>query len=309
MCPTRNRLAVQRAVDAAGGKIVDVGDHRQIGPVDAGGGFHALTTALGAVELTINHRFRDLAYRDAAEHVREGQPDHAIALLRTLGAVSEHDRPVDAWAAMVHDWHQLRSQGADARMYATENAVVDQLNTLARHTLRAAGQLPHKGRWYHDHDGDGIEYAVGDRIRLGANLYRLPQPGGTTVTLRNAAYGTVTGTKRHSLALRLDEDHRDSDGPADITPLTTSPSKLGTATPPPPTAPKAPPSTTPCSPPHPPPPPNAATSPSPAAATPTASTPPTTAAGKTPSPTTAPTPSPSTNTPTPPTPPRRTPNP
>ncbi len=118
---------------------------------------------------------------------------------------------------MITDWHQLRAHGADARMYATENAVVDQLNTLARHTLRAAGQLPRKGRWYTADDGESIEYAVGDRIRLGANLYRLPQPDGTTATLRNAAYGTVSHTKRHSLTLRLDPDHRDPDGPAEIT--------------------------------------------------------------------------------------------
>ena len=42
ICPTRNRLALQRAVDAVDGKIVDVGDHRQIPSVDVGGGHYAL---------------------------------------------------------------------------------------------------------------------------------------------------------------------------------------------------------------------------------------------------------------------------
>ena len=42
MCPTRTRLALQRAVDAVDGKIVDVGDHRQIPSVDVGGGHYAL---------------------------------------------------------------------------------------------------------------------------------------------------------------------------------------------------------------------------------------------------------------------------
>ncbi|HSJ46017.1 MAG TPA: AAA family ATPase, partial [Euzebyales bacterium] len=51
MCPTRTRLALQRAVDAVGGKVVDVGDHRQIPSVDVGGGHYALTQRLGATVL------------------------------------------------------------------------------------------------------------------------------------------------------------------------------------------------------------------------------------------------------------------
>ena len=41
MCSTRKRLALQRAVDAVNGKIGDVGDHRQIPSVAAGGGHYA----------------------------------------------------------------------------------------------------------------------------------------------------------------------------------------------------------------------------------------------------------------------------
>jgi ATP-dependent exoDNAse (exonuclease V) alpha subunit len=59
MCPTRSRLALQRAVDAVDGKVVDVGDHRQIPSVDVGGGHYALAQRLGASVLGHNHRFRD----------------------------------------------------------------------------------------------------------------------------------------------------------------------------------------------------------------------------------------------------------
>jgi ATP-dependent exoDNAse (exonuclease V) alpha subunit len=105
MCPTRSRLALQRAVDAVDGKVVDVGDHRQIPSVDVGGGHYALAQRLGASVLGHNHRFRDPVYRDAAELLRDREPVAAVEVLRARGAVSDyHARPVDAWVAMVDDW-------------------------------------------------------------------------------------------------------------------------------------------------------------------------------------------------------------
>jgi ATP-dependent exoDNAse (exonuclease V) alpha subunit len=87
MVDTRNRLALQRLVDDVGGKIVDVGDHRQIPSVDVGGIHHVLATRLGAVTLGVNHRFRDPGYRDAADLIRDGHADKGIEQLRALGAV------------------------------------------------------------------------------------------------------------------------------------------------------------------------------------------------------------------------------
>ena len=59
MCTTRTRLALRQAVDQVNGKVVDVGDHRQIPSVDVGGGHYALAQRLGATVLGVNHRFRD----------------------------------------------------------------------------------------------------------------------------------------------------------------------------------------------------------------------------------------------------------
>jgi ATP-dependent exoDNAse (exonuclease V) alpha subunit len=111
MCPTRTRLALQRAVDAADGKVVDVGDHRQIPSVDVGGGHYALAQRIGASVLGRNHRFRDPVYRDAAELLRDHQAAAAVEVLRAQGAVSDHyATPVDAWAAMVDHWLTHRAK-------------------------------------------------------------------------------------------------------------------------------------------------------------------------------------------------------
>ncbi|MQB02170.1 MAG: AAA family ATPase, partial [Actinobacteria bacterium] len=218
MVDTRNRLALQRLVDNAGGKVVDVGDHRQIPSVDVGGIHHVLATRLGAVTLGVNHRFRNPGYRDAADLIRDGHADKAIEQLRALDAVHEHDQPADAWAAMVGDWARLRADGADVRMLAAERTVVAQLNLLARHHLTQTGEVARRGRTYvSDDDARDIDLAPGDRVRLGRNDSRLPQPDGTTVTVRNGMTGTITRTTRRAVVVELDADHRAPDGPAQIT--------------------------------------------------------------------------------------------
>jgi ATP-dependent exoDNAse (exonuclease V) alpha subunit len=193
MCPTRTRLALQQAVDAGEGKVVDVGDHHQIPSVDVGGAHYALAQRLGATVLGVNHRFRDPVYRDAAELLRERNPAAALGLLRARGAVSDtHERPVDAWVAMVDDWLAHRDRGDRVLILASECATVDQLNLLARAHLRVRGDVGERSRPYRTRDGRReIRLAVGDEVILRHNNARLPQPDRRFVAVRNGMTGRV----------------------------------------------------------------------------------------------------------------------
>ncbi|MBW3606661.1 MAG: relaxase domain-containing protein, partial [Actinobacteria bacterium] len=196
MCPTRTRLALQRAVDGVDGKIVDVGDHRQIPSVDVGGGHYALTQRLGATVLGQNHRVRDPVYRDAAELLRDHQPAAAVEVLRVQDAVSDqHATPVDAWVAMVDDWLTHRDHGHDVLMLATERATVGELNRLARAHLAARGDIARRGRTYRaPDDRSAIALGVGDEVILRRN-HRLTHSDGTTIAVRNGMTGRVTATR------------------------------------------------------------------------------------------------------------------
>jgi len=218
MCPTRTRLALQRAVDAVDGKIVDVGDHRQIPSVDVGGGHYALAQRLGATVLGQNHRFRDPVYRDAAELLRDHQPVAAVEVLRAQRAVSDqHARPVDAWVEMVDDWLTHRHNGHSVLMLATERTTVAELNRLARAHLVARGDIARRSRTYRaPDDGRTITLAAGDEVILRRN-HRLPQPDGTTLAVRNGMTGRLTATRRRGATVELDAAHHTPGGPKRVT--------------------------------------------------------------------------------------------
>ena len=217
MCPTRTRLALQRAVDAVNGKIVDVGDHRQIPSVDVGGGHYALAQRLGATVLGQNHRFRDPVYRDAAEFLRDRQPAASVAVLRAQGAVSDHHtRPVDAWTEMVDDWLTHRDNGHSVLMLATERATVAELNRLARVHLVARGEVARRARTYRAvGDRRTIALGVGDEVILRRN-HQLTQPDGTTTAVRNGMTGRVTATRRRHVTVQLDAAHQTLGGPTSV---------------------------------------------------------------------------------------------
>jgi ATP-dependent exoDNAse (exonuclease V) alpha subunit len=207
MTPTRNRLALQQLVDAVGGKVADVGDHRQIPSVDAGGGHAVLARELGAVTLGIDHRFKIPQLRDAAELIRNGHAATGIAVLEELGMVHEFWQPDQRTDALIDTWLDLREQDEhnDVRMLATENAVVERLNLAARAALIHQGEVSRRGKTYVSGDDTrDIRLAVGDRVRLGRNDGHLAQPDGSRVQVRNGMEGTITTVSRRHITVQLD---------------------------------------------------------------------------------------------------------
>jgi ATP-dependent exoDNAse (exonuclease V) alpha subunit len=217
MCPTHSRLALQRAVDAVDGKVVDVGDHRQIPSVDVGGGHYALARRLGATVLGQNHRFRDPVYRHAAELVRDRQSAAAVEVLRAQGAVFDHHaRPVDAWVEMVGDWLTRRDNGHSVLLLATERNTVAELNRLARAHLVARGAVARRTRKYRaPDDRRTVTLGVGDEVILRRNE-RLPQADGATTAVRNGMTGRVTAARRREITVNLDAAHHTPGRPKSV---------------------------------------------------------------------------------------------
>ena len=140
MAGTRQLATVLDHVEAARGKLVLVGDDRQLAAIDAGGAFGALARRGLAVELTENRRQRHAWEREAVEHLRAGRGEEAIAAYRA------HDRLVvepDEDAArerLAADWWAAGDPSASV-MIALRRVDVADLNARARERMRATGAL------------------------------------------------------------------------------------------------------------------------------------------------------------------------
>ena len=139
MVGTRDLAFLDKAVAAAGGKLVLVGDHRQLSEVKAAGGLLArLRDELGAVELTEVRRQEDEGERAALDELREGDASRWVEWAREQGRVTLVEKPEDLHRAMIEDWW---SDKDDALLLARRRADVRALNELARSKMRDAGLL------------------------------------------------------------------------------------------------------------------------------------------------------------------------
>ena len=203
------------AVEAAGAKLVLVGDARQLQPIEAGAAFRAITERTGSVELADVRRQREDWAKDATRAF--GRGDAAIALTAYLdrGHVARPDDRATARQAIVADWILARAglmkdgrplRGDALLVLAHTNADVFALNSSIRAVLATEpGVLTNA---IEIETGRGPrEFAVGDRIIFLKNERftesAAPELGRQRVT--NGMVGTVTSTTDGVLRVATDD--------------------------------------------------------------------------------------------------------
>ena len=149
MVGTRALAALLTATEAAGAKLVLVGDPRQLPEIDAGGALAALVGRIGAIELTENRRQRESWERLALDALRLGRADVALATYERAGRVHGAPSVAEARLELVERWAESFTSGHDAVMLAVGRAEVAALNEAApapRCGARAAS-VPTCSRW------------------------------------------------------------------------------------------------------------------------------------------------------------------
>src|SRR6266511_3185072 len=192
----------------AGAKVVLVGDDRQLGAIDAGGGFRGLRVRLGASVLSENRRQQQAWEREALELVRDGQVDQAVTAYR------EHQRMVPATSKteltlnLVRDWWQAHQDaetaqrsgepGGEAVILAYRRDEVDRLNTTCQQVMNLNGRLGAQALQVGDR-----QVHVGDRVVVGRNDLR-------GLGVANGTRGTVAEVDpdRRSLTLKTEQDRQ-----------------------------------------------------------------------------------------------------
>lgn len=196
MVGTRQLAGVSDLVEDAFGKLVLIGDHRQLAEIDAGGLFRALTDRLPAVELTENVRQTHDWERTALTELRDGSVSRAVAMYHRRQRIVTGATAGETIRQAVHNWYQdVEALGDPSQvlLLAHRNATVELLNDRARSIMDASGHL----------HGPTLRtpertFKTGDRVVCLKNRSRLG--------VVNGDLGTVTGvdTERRAITIRLD---------------------------------------------------------------------------------------------------------
>lgn len=157
--PTPYMAALVELAEGCSGKLVAIGDPRQIGAVGPGGVYGTLTNEFEPAVLTKVLRQRDPLDREIVELAHEGRGSDALDLLRSRERLVIADNLTEALDALTLDWHARFIAGENAVMIARRVRDVADLNARARELLRAEGRLGEESVTV-----GGGEFSVGDRL-------------------------------------------------------------------------------------------------------------------------------------------------
>ncbi len=143
MLGTQLSIELFNAIKSRGGKLILVGDDRQLSSVERGGTFGFLADRYGAVELTEVRRQTIEWQKSVSEAFSQGAIKDAVHLLEENKAISWGNTKEESLAALLNDWGKeiLLQSPETCQIIAQRNSDVDALNQGARDLLRSRGRL------------------------------------------------------------------------------------------------------------------------------------------------------------------------
>lgn len=134
---------VVKAVQAAGAKLVLVGDAEQLQAIEAGAAFRAVAERVGVIAITEPRRQVPEWQRTATKELATARTDTALDRYQGAGMVHRYATREAAHAGVIAGWDAARRAAPTSSqiIFAHERADVRMLNDAARAVRRAAGEL------------------------------------------------------------------------------------------------------------------------------------------------------------------------
>jgi len=206
---SRQMERVLSAAQAAGAKVVLVGDPEQLQAIEAGAAFRALAERHGAAEIIDVQRQHEPWQRDATRELATGRTAEALERYAAAGMVLASGTRGEAKTGLVGIWDgERQARPAESRIIlAYTRDDVRNLNTLARGHMRASGALHGADQVVQTERGERA-FAAGDRIMFQRNERGLggDAQGHGGVAVKNGTLGTVleVASGGDRLTVRLD---------------------------------------------------------------------------------------------------------
>lgn len=166
--PTPYLARLAELVESCDGKLVKIGDPRQIGAVGPGGLYGHFTNEFEPIVLSEIRRQHSEVDQYIVELAHEGRGSDALDVLRMEDRLVIADTLPEALDALVLDWHERFAAGEDAVMIARRTHDVAELNERARELLVAEGRVGGQSIVV-----GGNEFAVGDRVVTRVNTSKV----------------------------------------------------------------------------------------------------------------------------------------
>lgn len=173
MVSSADLKAILEAANAAGSKVVLVGDPDQLQSVAAGGALRYLVEKLGAAWMENIRRQRSGTHREASMHLAAGRVAEALEIYAAEGSIRRPDTRDGAIAEIARAYLHGVSLGAEALVLGHSRADVADLNRAIRDELIAAGHLGTAAVF------DGREFRHGERVVFRRKDARLGVQNGT----------------------------------------------------------------------------------------------------------------------------------
>jgi conjugative relaxase-like TrwC/TraI family protein len=187
---------LQRLTEIAlrdGGKILLLGEDKQLNSISHGGSLRYLSEKLGTARVETIRRQREEWAREAVAQLRVGDCLPALEAHQKRGLLYWHDKQTDCIRDCITQWHRYQQlhPKKQSLMLAHRWEQVNLLSKQARHLQQAEGRVGTENIpfdcWVADRQMS-FEYSVGDRIKLTKNDYRKG--------LTNGTFGTITEIKQ-----------------------------------------------------------------------------------------------------------------
>ncbi len=185
------------AVDERGGRLVAIGDHRQLPAIGPGGMFEHAASTIPTAELAEVRRTQDPATREAWRELRDGDPTAAMAHYHARGQLHFAETRVEAIEAAAQQYDALaREHGHEhvALMSDASNVEIDTLNLRVQALRHERGELTPESVEHPDghqlHGNDRIVWTRPMRIGDGGPRVENGQQG--TITAADPDAGRVS---------------------------------------------------------------------------------------------------------------------
>ncbi len=201
-----------QALQKDGGKLILVGEDKQLNAITHGGSLRFLSEKLGTAKVETIRRQKESWARKAVQQFRVGDALPALQKHDEHGLVHWGDKQTDCITELVNQWHnhQQKEPKKQALMLANNWEQVNQLSNRARMLHQAEGKVGNENIqmncWVADRAMQ-FEYSTGDRVKLTKNDYRLG--------LTNGTLGTITKIEplnngHHQITLKGDNGKKHS---------------------------------------------------------------------------------------------------